>query len=1026
MKITELSINRKVTTSMLALIIIVLGFIAFTRLGLDFFPDVEFPTVSVITVYAGAAPEDIENTITRPLEQIINSVNRVKKVNSITSEGLSIIMVEFEWGTNLDFAAQDVRDQIGFFQSNLPEAASNSLVVKFNLVQFPIMIGGITSDLPIVELKELVEEKIAPKLQRVDGVASFRVYSTEVREIVIDIDKAALESRNLSLDQILYALRMGNLNLPAGHIVKDFTESVVRTIGEFESLEDIRSTIVGFTQSGKPLSIRDVADVQVTLKENRFLTRIQGGQGLIFSINKRSGANTVSTAEGVNKELDSILANLSQNVSFYPKMDQSEIIQNSLRQTRNNFLVGGVLAVLLILIALRSWRPTIIIVLAIPLSVLTTFIVLYATKYTINIMTLGGLALGIGMLVDNAVVVIENVFRHLEEGKDEFESAKKGSSEIGMAITASTLTTIAVFFPMMFASGITGKMAGALAVSIAISLLASLFVAFTLVPMAAALFFKKQAMPTNINKAKKPRDYKKVKAFYIRALQVALKRRLAVLGGILGLVLLSLVIVPFLGTEFIPAMDYDWLILSVKMPVGTSIEETNRVVVLVEKIALSESGVEAVSAQIGTQADVNPQDLASSFSTTDANEGLLWVKLVNQNQRKLSNVDILEHIRQKLPKFDNITVEALDVTQAMTIGAQAPIEIKVSGKDLVQIKQIADLIVQKIKDVDGLRDVAHTMEEGKPEYHIKLNRGKVFRMGLMASQIASALHTTSLGTIVTRFRDGNDELDVRVRFKKKYRDSLEDIQKIPIVVPFQPPVHLDQVASLSKGEGPIQITRENQARKVSILANIVERDLGHIIQDINTRLEGVEDNLPAGYRIEYGGQYKEMQETFVIMSGAFVLATLLVYMILASLFESFLYPFIIMFTIPLAFIGVVVALLVSGKPINLPVLIGFVILGGIAVNNGIVLVDYINQLKKRGMETRDAILQACIVRLRPVLITALTTIFGMLPMALSTSAGSELRAPMAITVVGGLTATTFLTLFIIPIIYSLIDRVKFK
>ncbi len=1011
---------------MLALIIVVFGSLAFTQLGLDFFPDVEFPTVSVITVYAGASPVDIENTITRPLEQIINSVSRVKKVNSVTSEGMSIIMVEFEWGTNLDFAAQDVRDRIGFFQSSLPEAATDSLVVKFNLVQFPIMIGGITSDMPIVELKKLVEEKIAPQLQRVDGVASFRVYSTEIREIVVDIDKAALESRNISQDQILYALRMGNLNLPAGYIVNNFTESLVRTIGEYESLDDIRRTIVGFTQTGKPITIKDVAEVNDTLKENRFLTRIKGGQGLIFSINKRSGANTVSTAEGVNKELKNILANLSQEVSFFPRMDQSEIIRSSLRQTRNNFLTGGFLAVLLILFSLRSWRPTIIIVLAIPLSVLTTFIVLYATKYTINIMTLGGLALGIGMLVDNAVVVIENVFRHLEEGKDETESAIKGLSEIGMAITASTLTTIAVFFPMMFASGITGKMAGALAVYISISLLASLFVAFTLVPMATALLFKKHITPFEVDSKRQTQHYRKLKTFYQSALQYALKRRVAVLSGAFGLVLLSLFVVPFLGTEFIPAMDYDWLILSVKLPVGTSIEETNRVVVLVEKIAMAEPGVETVSAQMGTQADVNPQDLASSFSTTDANEGLLWIKLINQNNRKLSNMDILENIRQKLPNFREIKIEALDITQAMTIGAQAPIEIKVSGKDLSIINQIADRIVQKIHDVDGLRDVYHTMEEGKPEYHITLNRKKVFRMGLKASQIASALQTTSLGTVVTRYRDGNDEVDVRVRFKKKFRDSLEDIQKIPIIVPFKPPVYLDQVASISQGEGPIQITRENQARMVSILANIVERDLGSIVQDINLRLKVVEDNLPAGYFIEYGGQYKEMRETFVIMSGTFILATLLVYMILAALFESFLYPFIIMFTIPLAFIGVVLALLISGKPINLPVLIGFVILGGIAVNNGIVMVDYINQLKKRGLEKKDAILQACGVRLRPVLITALTTIFGMLPMALSTSAGSELRAPMAITVVGGLTATTLLTLFIIPILYSLMDRIKFK
>ena len=1026
MKITEFSIKRKVTTAMLALTIVVLGSIAFTKLGLDFFPDVEFPTVSVITVYSGASPEDIENTISRPLEQIINSVSRVKQVSSVTTEGLSIIMVEFEWGTNLDFAAQDVRDQIGYFRSRLPEAATDSLVVKFNLQQFPIMIGGITADMPLVELKNLVEEEVAPKLQKVDGVASFRVYSTEVREIVVDIDRSALESTNISQDQILYALRLGNLNLPAGRIVDSFSESVVRTIGEFESLDDIRHTVVGYTQTGQPIYIRDVAEVKDTLKENRFVTRIRGGQGLIFTINKRSGANTVSTAEGVNRELDNILENLTWDVSFYPRMDQSEIILNSLRHTRSNFFVGGLLAFLVILISLRSLRPTIIIVLAIPFSVFTTFIVLYAARYTINIMTLGGLALGIGMLVDNAVVVIENVFRHLEEGNDANEASKKGSSEISTAITASTLTTIAVFFPMMFASGITGKMAGALAVSIAISLLASLFVAFTLVPSLTSLIFRKSNDPLQPKKERGSKQDQNLKSIYQKALQYILRRRTAALLVALGLVVLSLVLIPFLGTEFIPAMDYDWLILSVKLPVGTSLDETNRVVVIIEEIIKREPGVEAVSAQMGTQADVNPQDLASAFSTTDTHEGLLWIKLTDRNKRRLSDVDILENIRQKLPNFENIKLEALDVTQVMTMGAQAPIDIKVSGKDLSKIKQIADRIVQRIQDVEGLRDVSHTLEEGKPEYHISLNRRRIFEMGLKTSQVASALQSSSRGIIVTRFRDGNEEVDVRVRFKEIYRDSLEDIEKIPIIAPPKPPVRLEQVASISRGEGPIQITRENQVRKASVLANIAERDLGSIVKDIEGRLREIHDDLPAGYFIEYGGQYKEMRETFGIMSGAFILAVLLVYMILASLFESFLYPFIIMFTIPLAFIGVVLALLVSGKSINLPVLIGFVILGGIAVNNGIVLVDYINQLKKRGLEKKEAILQACSVRLRPVLITALTTIVGMLPMALSASAGSELRAPMAITVVGGLTATTFLTLFIIPIIYSLIDRISYK
>ncbi|MFC2157084.1 efflux RND transporter permease subunit [Acidobacteriota bacterium] len=1026
MKLIEFSVNRKITTTMLAMIIVILGSLAFTRLGFDFFPDVEFPTVSVISVYAGASPEDIENKITRPLEQIINSVSRVKKVSSVTSEGLSIIVVEFEWGTDLDFAAQDVRDQIGYYQNNLPEDTSDSLVVKFSLVQFPIMIGGITGNMSIVGMKKLVEEEIAPKLQRVDGVASFRIFSADIREILVEIDKTALESRKLSQDQILYALRMGNINLPAGHISKNNSESVIRTVGEFESLDDIRNTVIGLTQTGTPIYIKDVAEVRDTLKDSRFQARIQGGQGLIYTINKRSGANTVSTAQGVNKELDKILAELPQKLRFYPRMDQAEIILRSIRKTGNNLFVGGLLAVLLILLFLRSWRPTVIIVLAIPLSVLTTFIVFYATGYTINMLTFGGLALGIGMLVDNSVVVIENVFRHIEEGKDEIESAKKGSSEISMAITASTLTTIAVFFPMMFASGITGKMTGALAMAIAFSLLASLLVAFTVVPLATSLLFKKKIHSIRAEKRRETKQFNRVTSFYRKTLFHALRRRTVVLCGSFILVLISIVIVPFLGTEFLPAMDYDWLIFSIKMPVGTAIEETSRMAVLLEKIILSEPGVETVSSQVGTQADVNPQYLANSFSTADTDEGLLWVKLNNQSHRKLTNMDILENIRKKIPKFKDFKVEALDITQAMTIGAQAPVDIKVYGKDLEKLKQIADRIVYRIRDIDGLRDVSHTMEVGKPEYQLTLNRQQVSRMGLKANQIVSALYTSSLGSVVTRYRDGNEDVGVRVRFKKKFRDSLEDIRNIPVVIPYKQVAHLDQVATISKGEGPIEITRENQTRKVSILANTLDRDLGSIINDIKAKLGEEERNLPAGYSIEYAGQYKEMRETFIFILGAFILASLLVYMILAAFFESYLFPFVIMFTIPLSLIGVVAALLISGHPINLPVMIGFIILGGIAVNNGIVLVDYINQLKRRGLDKKEAILRACTVRLRPVLITALTTIFGMLPMALSASTGSELRAPMAITVVGGLTATTFLTLFVIPLIYSLFDRVKFK
>jgi len=1026
MKIPEFSVNRKVTTAMLAMILIVLGLLAFTRLGLDFFPDIEFPTVSVVTTYTGASSEDIENTITRPMEQIINSVSRVKKVTSTTLEGASIIMVEFEWGTNLDFAAQDIRDQIGLYQNFMPEEASDPLVVKFNLGQMPIIFGGITAKMPTYELKELIEDEVTPRLERIDGVASAQVFSMDTREIWVDIDKTALESLNVSLDQILFALRMENLNLPAGRVVERHSEFLLRTLGEFKNLDDIRNTIIGSTQTGQLVYLSDVADVKDTMKDSRFIARVQGEKGVFYFISKRSGANTVITAQAVNKELAKIRETLPPDIKFFPFMDQAEMIQRVIRRTGNNALIGGILAMFFIFIFLRNWRPTVTIFLAIPLSVITTFIALYLAGYTINLLTLGGLALGIGMLVDNAVVVIENIFRHIEEGKKKEEAAKIGASEVGMAITASTLTTIAVFFPMVFAQGVTGKMTRGLALAIAFSLLASLFVALTVVPMVASLLFKANSKQNVGEKSQRTRQFEKARNFYRRTLHSALRRRGWVLGGTFGLLVISFAIVPFLGTEFMPAMDREMIIFTVKMPVGTSLEETNRVVSLVENLMKLEPGVETVSAQVGSQAEENPADMAGGISTTGTHEGMLWASLVDLKERDLSDMEILEKIRGKLPKLKDVKFEALDMGQAMMGGAQSPIEIKIFGKDLDLLKEVADNIVLRIQGVEGLRDVTHSLAEGKPEYHITVNREKASRMGLMVNQVANSIQTAALGKVATRFREGNEEIDIRVRFKEKFRDSLDDIRNIPIKTSLNTMVRLGQVASISKGEGPIQITRENQARAITVSANITGRDLGSTVRDIKERIDDIERGLPPGYFTEFGGQYEQMQEAFIIMAGAFALATLLVYMIMASQFESFRHPFVIMFTIPLAIIGVILALLLTGRPVSLPVLIGFVMLGGIAVNNGIVMVDYINQLKRKGVEIKEAILQACSVRLRPVLITAFTTVLGMMPMALSVSEGAEMRAPMAITVVGGLVATTFLTLFVIPIIYSFFDRVNYK
>jgi HAE1 family hydrophobic/amphiphilic exporter-1 len=1025
-KLPEFSVKRKVTASMMAAILVVLGAISFTRLGLDFFPDLEFPTVSIITSYSGASSEDIENVLTRPLEQVVSSVNRVKKVTSQTSEGVSVISVEFEWGTNLDFAAQDIRDQIGLYKQYLPEEAGEPLVMKFSFSSFPVIFYGITSDIPPRKLKTIMEDEVAPRLERLDGVASARVFAMDEREILVDVDRAALESRGLTLDQVMGALRAENLNLPAGNLVERHTEVLVRTMGEFRDLNDIRRTVVGMSATGEPVYVSDIAEVKDTLKDLRYSARIQQQNGVYLIVSKRSGANTQIASKAVKAEIKQLIGTIPGNPVFHVAMDQGDMIEQVTSRTVANAWQGGLLAILLIFLFLRNWRPTFVISLAIPLSIITTFIALYAAGYTLNLLTLGGLALGIGMLVDNAIVVIENVFRHLEEGQGPDQASMEGASEVGMAITASTLTTIAVFFPMIFAQGITGKMTQALGLSIAFSLLASLFVALTVVPLSTSLLFRTKKSLRSVVKAPEERQFAKARALYRRWLDKALHHRRWVLGGVLLAFAGSLALVPFLGTEFLPAQDRDMIMLKVRMPVGTALEETDRVVGLVENIMAAMPEITMISAQVGSQVEQDAGDAASGFSNAGTHEGLLWVGLVKREQRKESDLQILERIRKKLPNLRGVKFEALDMSQMMLGGAAAPVEIKLFGKDLPTLKSQADQIVQLISGIEGLRDVTHSLAAGKPEVQIKIDRERAYRLGLSVYQVANTVQTATLGKVATRYREGSDEIDVRLRFKEQYRDSLDEVRSIPLRTAAGRTVYLEQVADVTTGEGPIRIDRENQARRVSITANIADRDLGGVVREIKGRLAGFEKTLPPGYFLEYGGSYEDMQEAFLILAGAFALAVLLVYMVMASQFEHFVHPFIIMFTVPLGIIGVIVGLFVTGRTLSIAALIGVIMLAGIAVNNGIVMIDYINQLIKRGVDRKQAILDGATTRLRAVLLTALTTILGTLPMAFSRSSGSEFRAPMGVSIAFGLTATTVLTLFVVPVIYSIVNKIRFK
>ena len=1017
MKIVDLSVDRKITVTMITLIVILGGLISFTKLGLDMLPDVEFPMVSVVTVYSGASPEDIESIVTKPIEQAIASVSGVKGVVSTTVEGMSMIAVEFESGSNLDFAAQDLRDQLAMFADFLPDDIQTPLVMKFDMSALPLLFYGVTSEeRPLNELAEYMDETAGYRLERIEGVASVIVQSPEVREIQVEIDQHALETSGLTLNQVIQMVGFENLNMPAGRIVEDHKDFLVRTRAEFASLKELEDLVVGVSPTGNPIKLRQIAKVKDTISDLRTEMRVQSKPGVMMIVTKQSGANTVQVADAVKAELEDLREVLPKDIEMHIGMDMSSSVKLTVNSTGRTALLGGVMAMLMIYFFLRNIRPTLAVGIAIPVSIIVTFIPLNAVGYTLNLLTLGGLALGVGMLVDNAIVVIENVFRHLEEGKSRKEAARLGASEVGMAITASTLTTLAVFLPMAMGSGTAGQLVRGLALSISFSLLASLFVSLTMVPMIASVFFKPRSKVDYTLKADESWIIR-LRAAYTKALTVVLQHRWKTMGAAGVAFLISMALIPIVGTEFMPEMDQAMLMMKIKLPVGSALEETDQAVRQVEKIALSEDAVQTVIVSNG----VNEEDRGQSGDMANAgsHEGMIMLAMKPKSDRSLSTTKIGEKIRGEIPSMRGVTIETIDFGAAMG-GGGSDVEIQVFGKDFIVLEEISKEVAAIIANVEGVTDIKSSMEEAKPEYHIALNREEINRMGLVSGQVANTIKASTLGQVATRYRYAGEETNVRIKFREDQRNSIRDIGQIKLTTPMKSQIPLAQVASITREEGPVKIIRDNQSRMVLVTASILDRDLGSVMEEIIEILKPIQSTLPDGYFVEYGGQYEQMIDTFITLGQALALAILLVFMVMASQFESLIHPLVIMVTIPLALIGVVIGFLISGVTISLTSFIGFIMLTGIVVNNGIVLVDYINQLRRKGIEATAAIIEAGSTRLRPVLITALTTIFGMLPMVLDSSEGAEMRAPMAITVIGGLTAATFLTLFIVPSLYSLV------
>ncbi|HEX37263.1 MAG TPA: efflux RND transporter permease subunit [Candidatus Cloacimonetes bacterium] len=1023
MKLPEFSVNRRVTVTMLTVLVVILGIVAFLMLGFEMLPDLDYPTISIVTYYPGASSQDVEEVVTKPLETAIAGVKNIKNIQSESIENISLILVEFVWGTNLDFAAQDLRDAIDMSLDYLPEDSERPMVVKFNLAEMPVIYFGVTGMSNTFELKKILEDEVEPKLKHLDGVASIMMMGGDEPEKKIIIDKVKLEQNGISIDEVVQIIGAQNLNMSAGYVDEGISEFMIRSLGEYTSIDEIANTPISITQSGQTIYVKDIAEVVDGFKEVRYHVRTNHKPTVMLWISKESGANTLKVSKRVKTELERIKKVIPPDIDFVEIFDQGEIVSRITSKTGNTVIYGGILAIIIMFLFLRNWRPTLIISLAIPISIIATFIPIYLAKFTLNIMTLGGLALGVGMLVDNSIVVIENIYRHLEKGMKRFEAAKLGASQVGMAITASTLTTIAVFAPMIFAGGFTGQLIRGLALTVAFALFASLFVALTIVPMLASIIFKKRASGEEYKQATGGL-FKKLRNFYLRVLEWVLHHRGKTIVVTLAFFVLAIVLIPFMGAEFMPKSDMPMQVMTIRAPVGTSLDQTSKLVGNIENIILVIP--EVIDVMSATGAMTEGMAAADPTNPQGSNEAQIFFRLKFKEERDLTADQVKDLIRSKLPPLENVEVKFMDMSGEMMGGSSAPISIKIYGKDLDYLRRLSKEIEDKITVIPGIVDVQNSYRQAKPELHISINRDKAFQYGLTTAQIESTIRTATYGTVAGIFRQSGEEIDILVRYDKENRNSIKDLENITITSPMGFTIPLKQVATWEIGEGPLTISHEHQTRKVTITANLSGTDLQSSVQQIKAELKDITENLPLGYFIEYGGAYEDMQESFVTLFYALLLAALLVYVILASQFESFRQPFVIMFTLPLAYIGVIYILVATGTTLNVISFVGLIVLSGIVVNNGIVLIDHINQLRREGLDKKKSITQACSDRMRPVLITAITTIGGMFPMAISTGQGAEMRAPLAIAVIGGLITATFFTLLIIPMIYSLIERISFK
>ena len=1029
MKLPEIGVKRPVATAMLFVAIILLGLVAMKMLPLDVMPELEYPSITIITIYPGASANEVEEQVSKPLEAVLSGAEYLKDIKSISKENVSFIQLSYNWNTDVTAAANNARDLMELVKSRLPKAAESPIIFKINSSMMPILGYSINATSNYNGIEKIIEDKIATPLRKVDGVGTVIYLGQPEREISISVDPRQLKAYNLSVSEISTILQAENINIPAGNIKVGVFDFSVRVPGKFETVEHIENIALK-AFNGKVVRLKDVATVQDTFAEKEAYARNHLGEGVALLVQKQTGENTLEVVQAVRKEMEKIEKTLPHDVQINEMISTDEMVTESVKNLTSSIFYALIFVTLVVLMFLREWRSSLIIFVTMPVSLISAFIVMYIMDYTINIFSLMSLIIAIGMVVDNAIVVLENVTQHIERGTKPKQAAIFGTSEMGMAIAASTATTLVVFLPMVFMGGIVGIMFKQLAILTCVCMIMSLFTALTLTPMLASQLLKRKGEDEDGKEAKRSKFYRWSENVFNK-IEYGYKNLLAWTVVHKGVVIVSAVVVFIgvmllgkkIGTDYIPDFDAGSFALSFETEVGTSVEQTDSIGQQILKI-LHEEIHEMVPGSSGAIAGQTRDGALTTVGFKEGkNIGSVLCHLTLPDKRKRTAEEIADAVRKRLdeiPQIEKYQIQAGSILAAAVTGNKRPVEIHVSGDDLDVINKMALSFEEKLKAREEFKDVETSVDNGKIEVQIVIDKEKASQMALNTALIGMQIRQNLFGAESGEFTEGGDDYDIKIRYAPEFRNDIDKLKEMQLTNLLGKQVSLSSVAEIKQDVGLLEIQRESQQRFVLTTANLNDVSLGKGAKIAQAIIDDTE--IPDGVSVSLGGQVVDQGESFGDLYLILFLGIALVYMVMAAQFESFKDPFIIMFAVPFTLVGVVLAFLATGLTLSVTTFIGVIMLMGIVVNNGIVLVDYTNMLRKRGYTLYDAVAEAGRSRLRPILMTTLTTILGMLPMALSKGMGKEMYSPLGVTIIGGLLVSALVSLILIPAIYTSINE----